>query len=421
MKYIFAFLLLVPLQLIAQGASDTLNLNDLVREALQNNPELKAFEYNRNMMEARVEGTGVLDDPELTYMRDEMPNFRWKDAMYSRIELMQMFPFPGKLSTETEIAEIAAEHAHHEHMEKANEVLAKLRSAYYELWFAQQSLALNRENARLLQQFTKIAQTRYGVGETPQQDVLKAFVEIAKLDNQLITLRQQELTMKAMLVALLNRSAKDTLGIAIAPNELVKLLTLDSLHSIAMRYRGMLLHDSLSVEESRKMLSLAKKEYLPNFKLGLEYVTMPLNSDFKAWTVSAGVTLPFMPWSLGRTSAKVEETTIGIDKARETLNNSRNMVRSNISELYFKAGSFKKQLENYSTVIVPQSQQALRASMMAYQTGKTDFLMLIDSYRMLVELSMEKLMLRMQFEQTIAEMKRAVGYAGIFETRNERN
>ena len=419
MKCLFVLLLVLPAELLGQG-SDTLNLDQLVLEALRNNPELKAAEYNRDAMEARVPQAGSLDDPELQYMREEMPGFRWKDAMYSRIELMQMFRFPGKLSTRTEIAEIAAEHAHHDHMEKANEVLMKLRSGYFELWFAQQSIALNRENSRLLQQFTQIAQTRYGVGEALQQDVLKSYVEVAKLDNQVITLRQQELSAKAMLSALLNRKLNDTLGIATVPNDIIPVPTVDTLQHLALRYRAMLLHDSLSVEESEAMLLLAEKEYLPDFKLGLEYVTIPV-SDFKGWSVRAGITLPFAPWTLGKANARVEEATISIDKAKETLQNSRNMVRSSIRELYFKAQSLKKQLENYSGVIVPQSQQALRASLMAYQTGKTDFLMLIDSYRTLVELSMEKLMLRMQFEQTIAEMKRAVGYAGIFETRNERN
>lgn len=420
MKYISVLLVILPLQLLAQHARDTVHLNDLVREALRNNPELKAFEYNRDVMEARVEGTGLLEDPELTYMRELMPSFRWGDAMFTRIELMQRFPFPGKLSTQSSIAEIQAEHAHHEHMEKANEVLAKLRMAYFELWFAQQSLALNRENAALLRKFTTIAQTRFGVGEAPQQDVLKAYVEIAKLDNQLVELRRQELGAQAMLRALLNRSPFDTLGIAVVPDEPIALPPEDTLQFLAQRYRGMLLHDSLTVEESHQVLSLAKKEYLPDFALGLEYATPP-RSNLNLWSVSASISLPFTPWGLKRTAARVEEATIAIDKARETLMNSRNMVRSNISVLYAKARALQEQLENYRSVIVPQSQRSLQASLMAYQTGKTDFLMLMDSYRTLVELSMEKLMLRMQFEQTIAELKREVGYAGIFDVQRERN
>jgi outer membrane protein TolC len=415
MKYLL--MLFLPLGLFAQG-SDTLHLNDLVLETLRNNPELQAFEYNRDMMEVRAEQAGTLPDPELTYMRDEMPRFRWNDAMFQKIELMQTIPFPGKLSLQTDIAEIQAEHAHHEHMEKANEVLAKLRSLFFELWFVQQSLTLNRENARLLHQFTQIARTRYGVGQTPQQDVLKAFVEIAKLDNQIMTLRQQELSAKAMLTALLGRPATDTLGVAALPTDDLFLPAMDTLQHLALKYRGMLLHDSLSVEEGVRMISLAKKDYWPNFTFGLQYITMPDNPGYRGWTVSAGITLPFAPWSLCRTNARVEEAEIGVEKARAALNNTRNMIRSNISDLYFKAESFRQQLENYTAVIVPQTGQALQASMMAYQTGRTDFLMLIDSYRMLVEVTMEKLMLRMKFEQAVAELKREVGYAGIFEKRN---
>ncbi len=420
MHYILVLLVILFARAQAQPPGDTLRLNDLVLEALRNNPELKAFEYNRDVMEMRVEGTGLLDDPELTYMRDEMRNFRWGEAMNSRIGLMQRIPFPGKLATQSAIAEIQAEHAHHEHMEKANEVLAKLRSAYFELWFAQQSIALNRENARLLQKFTTIAQTRFGVGETPQQDVLKAYVEIARLDNQLVELRRQERTAKAMLRALLARPESDTLGIAVISENTIELPPQDTLQVLARRFRGMLLHDSLSVEEGREMLSLARKGYLPDFALGVEYATPP-GKNLHFWTVSATLSLPFTPWGLKRTGARVEEATIAIDRATETLKNARNMVRSNINALYVKAQAVREQLWNYSSVIIPQSERALQASMIAYQTGKTDFLMLIDAYRTLVELSMEKLMLRMQFEQTIAELKREVGYAGIFDVQPERN
>ncbi|MER3523634.1 MAG: hypothetical protein C4326_06070 [Ignavibacteria bacterium] len=419
MHSILFFLCLVPIVVSAQQVSDTLRLSDLVIEALRNNPELKAFEYHRDAMEVRAEAVGRLDDPELTFMHEMMPNFRWSGAMYSRIGIMQRLPFPGKLAAQSTIAEINAEHAHHEHMEKANEVLARLRSAYYELWFAQRAALLNRENARLLEQFTKITQTRFSVGQAPQQDVLKAYVEIAKLDNQLVQLRQQELMAKAMLRTLLYRPSTDTLGIASVSQEVAPLPSEDTLQVLAQRFRGMILHDSLSVEEANEMLSLMKKESLPDLTLGIEYMTIP-NGNTRAWSVSAGISLPFMPWSLARNSAKVEEAEIQISRRQSALNNTRAMIRSAITALYAKAEALRKQLDNYSSVIVPQAQRSVQASMIAYQTGTTDFLMLIDSYRMLVELSMEQLMLRMQYELTVAELKREVGYAGIFDLQRER-
>jgi outer membrane protein TolC len=152
----------------------------------------------------------------------------------------------------------------------------------------------------------------------------------------------------------------------------------------------------------------------------LEYATPP-GKNLHLWTVSATLSLPFTPWGLQRTGARIEEATIAVDRAKETLKNARNMVRSNINTLYVKAEALREQLSKYTSVIIPQSERALQASMIAYQTGKTDFLMLIDAYRTLVEISMEKLMLRMQFEQTIAELKREVGYAGVFDVQPIRN
>lgn len=420
MKSMLLFFFIAPLKLFAQASTDTLDLSELVREALMNNPDIQAAELGRDAAEARLSQAGALDDPQLTYMREEMPGFRWNESQMQKIELMQMFRFPSKLSRQTEIAEINAEHAHHDHMEVANSVLAKVRSTYAELWYAQEAIRVNRDNARLLEQFTALAQTRYGVGTTPQQDVLKSYVETAKLDNELLQLRQMELTAKAMLRSLLNRRTSDTLGIAVMPAELRSLYPVDSLQALALKFRGMLLHDSLSVLESGAMVSLAKDEFIPDFRLGVQYVTIAAEK-FRGWSVSGGITLPFAPWTLAKAHSRIEEAEIQLKSAQAKYGGSRNMVIATLRELYAKADAAKRQLANYSSVIVPQSRRALQASMLAYQTGKTDYLMLIDSYRMFTMLSMEQLMLRMQYEQTLAELVRTVGYSKIFEGQKERN
>ncbi|MBM2842105.1 MAG: czcC, partial [Bacteroidetes bacterium] len=178
-----------------------------------------------------------------------------------------------------------------------------------------------------------------------------------------------------MLMAILNRQPNDTLGVAALFDNVVFRATLDTLQQLALQSRPMLLHDSLMVEESRAMLSLSKREYLPDIKLGVQYVTVPVG-DFRGWGISAGITLPFAPWTLGKASSRVEEATATISKSSAALNASRNMVMSNVKDLYFRAQSARRQLDSYRTVILPQAQQSLKASITAYQNGRTDFLML---------------------------------------------
>lgn len=412
MKFILMVIALLTFSSRAMAQSDSLELQYLIVEALVNNPEIRAAAFQMEVMEAKVPQARALDDPELRYMRMEMPNFRWNIATYSNFELMQMIRFPSKLFAQSDIAKIQAEHAHHDHLEKINAVLAKLKSAYYELWFIQQDIALARENIRLMKQFSSIAQTRYGVGGGSQQDVLKARVELAKLENDLIMLRQKELGMKAILMAILNRAPNDRIGVAVIPDEVVFTPTLDTLQTLALQNRAMLKHDSLSVDENRTMLSLAKQEYLPDLRLGLEYVRGPLDG-FRGWTVTAGIVIPFAPWTLGKASGRVDEANAAIQRSIATYNASRNMVLSNVKELYFKAEANKQQLNAYRTKILPQAQQSLEASTTEYQSGRTNFLTLVDAYRTLVELKMEHFMIRMEFEQTIAELERTVGYQNV--------
>jgi len=413
-KMFLAVVLCAPLRGFCQQDSINvpesveLDLQFLTVEALMNNPEIKAELQKMDVMEARVPQAGSLDPPELKFLQEAMPGFRFNQAMYSRFELMQTIPFPTKLGKREDLSRIEAEHAHHEHLEKVNEVLSKLKSAYYELWFVQQNTILDEENARLLNQFITIARTKYGVGEASQQDVLKGQVELYMVDNDLISLRQRELSVKAMMMSILNRNPRDTLGFAVIPDDVVFDAQLDSLLQWALENRPMIVHDSLSIAEQRMNLSLAQLDYWPDFKVGLERVTSP-SSDFSGWSVSASMTIPLAPWALGRTSARIEEASASIDEARSDYNAARNMVAGNIKDLYYKIDAGKRQLTMYRTAILPAARQSLNASLTSYRTGRTDFLMLTDAYRTSVNLTKEYFMLRMQFEQNIGELEREVG------------
>lgn len=388
------------------------DLEVMVIEVLANNPEIQAAAHQIRVMEEKARQMGTLDDPELRYMRDEMPDFRWKEPMVNRFELMQMVRFPTKLFSESNIGNIQVKHAHHEHLEIINRVLTQMKSMYYELWFIQQAIVLTKENIGLMRKFARTAETKYTVGEITQQDALKARVELAKLENEIIKLRQQELGIKAMLMGILNRPADDTVGYAMIPEELIFKPTLDLLQEIALQNRPLLLHESLSIDENLTMLSLAKQEYVPDLKFGLQYVTGPL-SDFKGWGVSAGVTIPFAPWTLGKAGGRVKEAEYNVQRSIAVYNATRNMVSSSIAALYHKVLSYKNQLETYQLRILPEARQSLEASVIAYQTGKTDFLMLLDAYRTVVNFRMEYFMLRMQYEQSIAELELATGYQGL--------
>jgi cobalt-zinc-cadmium efflux system outer membrane protein len=390
----------------------TLDIQFLLAEALMNNLDIQTMEYKSDVIQSRSSRAGSLEPPEIRYMREGMPGFRYSDAMYSRIELTQTIPFPSKLTTRRRLAEIQTEHAGHDRLEKVNEVVSKLKSYYYELWFIQQNIILNQEDARLMRQFATIAETRYGAGIGTQQDVLKSHVELALIRNEQITMRQRELSTKAMMMSILNRSSGDTLGYAVIPEDVVFGANLDSLIALAMQTRPMVVHDSLMIQEDEMMESLAKKEYIPDFRVGLERMTAPAG-NFQGWSVSVGITLPFAPWTLGRTQSGVEEAAAKIKEAHSSYHSTRAMVMGNVRDLYYKATAIKQRLDTYRFSILPETGQSLAGSLTEYQTGVTNFFELIDAYRSKVNATREYYMTRMEFEQTVAMLEQEVGAQNI--------
>lgn len=415
MKTIILLSILLSFAFIASSQEyPKLELNELIDEALENNLELKAQSYQIEVAEAKVPQAKSLDNPELTFRLMEMQGLKTNEAMWANVELIQMFPFPGKLSSMGQVANIAARISQQEYNEKSVEVIMRVKSSFYELWYIQKALALNDENKKLLQQFIEIARLQYSVGKVTQQDVLKAQVELIKFENERLTLEQKETGMLAMLAQLLNRNISEFTGEAIAPDTIKFNVDISQVQEAALKRCSRLRSDSLMVEQDREMLHLAKLEYLPDFKLGVEYVTSPM-TGFRGWSLAAGISLPFSFWTLGKANARVEEANANIKKSTAMYNDERNMLLSKVKDYYTKAVSLKHQYDLYRESILPQSEQALNVTLTNYQTGRTDFLMLIDSYRMLIMFKMEYLMKRMEFEQTLADLEKEIGCRDIEE------
>ena len=396
----------------AQNEQDrALVLDELIQATLQNNPELRAFAENHRAAQARIPQMSSLDDPMFNVEIEEAPRsapFNTSQWRYLNFTFAQKLPFPGKLSKAKTLVEIDVEHAHHDYEEKALEVMANVKAAYFELYMIQRGLEVNQENINLMARFVNIAKVRYAVGQVMNQDVLKANVELARLANTQITLQQQEETVKAMLNVLLNRAPQAPLGQTVLPERSLLSFDLETLQRVALAHRPMLHHDSLSIAQSRVANSLARRQYWPDFDLSLMYVTSPFDG-FRGFTAMAGVSLPFSLWSIKKQRGRVAETAAEVRMKEALFNNTRNMILFAVKDGLTKVRSAQRMLDLYRTTVLPQAEQSLQVTLANYQTRQTDFLMLLDSYRMLQMSKMEYYEAEAKYEMSLAELERAVG------------
>ena len=75
----------------------------------------------------------------------------------------------------------------------------------------------------------------------------------------------------------------------------------------------------------------------------------------------------------------------------------------------FALTTIKAQIALFENALVPQAEQALRATEEAYATGTTGVLDLLDSEEVLLDVRLGLARLRADYMQALADMERAIG------------
>lgn len=410
-KTICFIIFLLVLGIVPVAGAEQASLSVLIKEALEKNPEVEAAKAMYEAALTRAPQMRSFDDPMLDLkagqVATEDQNFG-KGKSYS-VGFSQLLPFPGKLKAKGEIAEKEALAAKAMYEAKKRDVVAAVKKAYYELYMVERAIDINRQNKELVNNFVKIAETRYSVGKVSQQDVLKGLVELSKLANELITLGQQKETAQAKLAILLNRDVRSQIEIPSEFEEMKFSKTLDELIELSKENRPEIKSAESMIESSQAKLSLAKKNYLPDFKLGFDYtrmnMPMPMEKNLLAGMVGMNI-----PWIFkGKYDYAVKEAQAEIKKAEADKKAVENITLFEVKDSLVKVESGQRLVSVYRTSIIPQAKQSLESSIISYQTDRIDFLSLIDSQRALKDFQLEYYKSLVDFETALADLERAVG------------
>jgi outer membrane protein TolC len=391
----------------AEEGKKAFTLEELLSEALKNNPEILATKSLWQAKRAQIPQARALDEPWLALEYENIPRGS-QDLEKSTMEMysvQQMIPFPSKLFTKSWIAAKEAKATEQVYKEKEREIIQGVKSAFQELFFIQKSIEINHENKFLLEQFAKTAERKYSLGKTMQQDVLKAQVELSKIANELITSEQERQTAVARLNVLINRDLQKELEIAVEEKNLEIKYNLGEFYRLTLENRPQLKAFRYWLEKAQSNLSLARQGYLPDFMV--KYERREENDRFSSWDAMFGVTVPLWFWE--KQANMVRQMKAELDMARAEYKQMENITLFEVKDAYVKLDSARRLVELYKTTFIPQAEQMLKASRIAYEADKIDFLNLLDSQRMLLDFKLDYYRMLADYEIALADLEKAVG------------
>lgn len=417
MRYLYLLFLLIllpatlyPLPVSFAIAQDSLSLKQIIEEVKLNNPSIQALRQNMKARESRARAVGILDDPilkiEMMDLSKDNPVPTPGNAMQTRYEVSQMLPYPGKLRLERQIALSEVMMSESEVQSKELETITMVKEAYYEYLLLTASIRTLDEIKGLLSNMIRIAETKYSVGDVSQQDVIKAQVELTMILNDMLELEAERDVVQAEIKAILNRPQDDNTLIISSeklPEERVK-LDLSGLTNKALDLNPGLRVMKYETEIKGNEAALARKNYYPDFMLGIA----PIERDgrFDAWDAMFQINIPV--WR-DKYKNQVGEGVNMADAMRSGVKAEENMIKAKVKEGVVKVETADRIRTLYETSLLPQAELSFESALKNYQSGRVDFLMLLDTERLLKKTRIDYIGAVITYYKRLASLERVVG------------
>ncbi|MEE8207217.1 MAG: TolC family protein [Nitrospinaceae bacterium] len=420
MRRVFLIVLIIFLFAPEAGATNKhaghfkQTLNKFIETARKKNPSLLEASNKINIYKQIPDQRSSWKDPMLTFGLENLPvdtfSFRQEAMTQKQIQLTQEIPFPGKTDLRKEAADKDVSIAKWNLKELELKIIRQVKESFFELCFVNSAIETTEQNKILLKQFVTIAESKYSVGKGIQQDVLKAQVELSKIMDELIELRQLQANETAKLNILMNRLPQEPLEIPHGLTQTGFKFDIEALQDLAEENRPFLQGIQSAINKFTITKELAEKEYYPDFQVGLRYgqredSPMEDHPDFVSGFI--GVNIPI--WFATKQRKKVAEENYRILTAKDSYNAARNDVFLKIKLILDKEIKGRKLISLIKTGIIPQARQSLESALAAYGVDKVDFLTLIANQVTLLKWEIKYHRQLTDYEQNLAALEHVVG------------
>ena len=392
----------------------------LIAEALEGNPRVRGALSEVRAARARIPQAATLPNPMVAFTQHLRGPQTRVGPQTSGVSLSQAFPWFGTLSDRRDIAEAEAEGRGEAYREQRAEVVRQVKLAYYDLAYVDEALRITGEEEQLLLHYEALAQARYSQGFGQQQAVLKLQAEVTRVLSRGQELVRQRIDFEAALNILANRPVDAPIpAIEIGERPLANIDD-ERLRTAGLGARPEVRSARLRIESSERAVRLTRRRYRPDFSIGLAWGSVldrrddpgrnnpPPDNGRDTYSLTLGASIPVFRSSY---DAGTREAAARLAGAEEAYRDAVNGVALAVRSTAFRLNTIEGQLALFEGALLPQAEQALRATEEAYSAGVTGVLELLDSEEILLDVRLGLARMRADYMKGLADMERAIGSA----------
>ncbi|HZX93056.1 MAG TPA: TolC family protein [Myxococcales bacterium] len=391
---------------LAIAAPPPLRLADLLREAREKNPELKAARARASGAKDAVSPAGTLDDPMLMVQLWNAPvDFSTVPVM---IQLTQPIPLGGKRSARADVASSAAAVAAAELSAREREIDAQVAAAYADLFLAEREQEVDDEVENVLKVLLQLSQTRVATARGELLEMLRAQASLVQLRSDREVAIDRRKSAWARLSALVDREQALPAGSTTAPGLVPSLPDVATLQARALRKRPELAGARAQVEGAEAQARLARAAQVPDLSVFVAEMHTFKNPAGVSDFLFAGVQVSLPIFRGSKTGPMISSADSQVVAARESEHGLRNRVAAEVAEAHAHVVSEQRQIDLHHQLI-PIARHAVETAQSSYAAGRGEFTMVLDSARELRMHDLELASHLAMYEKRLAELQAAAG------------
>ncbi|WP_417197058.1 TolC family protein [Bizionia sp.] len=376
------------------------DLNTLINEALENNPEIQKVDFQYQIASEKVNEVNSLPNTEFNLgvmalkpeMEMPMENFR--------VSVMQMLPWFGTITARENYATSMADAQYIDITIVKRKLAVSVSQFYYQLYEISAKQDVLDDTISLLKTYEQLALTSVEVGKASAVDVLRLQIRQNELQQEKEVLNQQYIGIQAALNSLLNRDYDVKVSV-VSTMKIPESDNFFSYDSLSINPE-LLKYDKLyqSVEQSEL---LNQKERGPMIGFGVEYINQEnspmITSSYKDMVMPMlTVSIPIFnkKYSSQSKQNELRKQEIQSQKA-ERLNILKAELSKAISQRNQSRIKFDTQDKN-----LKQAKDAERILVKSYETGTIDFNDVLDIQELQLKFQMNQIeSIKTYYVQTI--------------------
>ena len=424
-------------QLAAMDTPSSLSFEQAVKRAQKNDPWLTGNIHQQSAIESMSRAVNTLPDPKVSITLANLPvngfDFGQEGMTQTKVGFAQMFPRGDSLAIKSQQLKIQSEAFPYQRKDRESKVAVTVGSLWLDAYRVQQSIALIEKNRSLFLQLVDVAKVSYSsaLGKTRQQDIVRAQLELTRLEDRLNLLAQQQNRYEGMLsqwLTKLSSSNSDVDNTFLTSNfALHNIVLKQKLPDIELLNKAEVLKESwlkpmalvqyftnhpavLAIEKqilaTKTGINLAKQKYKPEWGVNASYGYRGDDAmgSSRADLFSVGVTFDVPIFTENRQDNELKSAI----SATEAVKTERILLIRQLLGTYSSAKGrllrLKERQKLYSSRLLPQIHDQAEASLSAYTNDDGDFSEVVRSRIAVLNTEIDQLILNVEEQKIRLEL-----------------